>query len=229
MDFVCDLLTEMAIEFSIAVDLSMQARKGPREPGDSDAGRGASSVRDGGRLIQTLTSMSEEEAKAFGIEPDDRCDYVRLDRGKVNIIRKAGAADWFRLVDVPLNNGSEMYPNGDHVQTVEVWDPPETWAGLLYTALNAALDEIERGVIGEGGNPNGQRYSAAGAAKDRAAWRIVKKHCPGKTDAQCREIIRTWVTNGVLTEREYDDPARREKCLGLYVNTARRPGKEVPE
>jgi AAA domain/DnaB-like helicase N terminal domain len=225
MDFVCDLLTEMAIEFSIAVDLSMHARKGPREPGDSDAGRGASSVRDGGRLIQTLTSMSEEEAKAFGIEPDDRCDYVRLDRGKVNIIRKAGAADWFRLADVPLNNGSEMYPNGDHVQTVEVWDPPETWAGLLYTALNAALDEIERGVIGEGGNPNG----AAGAAKDRAAWRIVKKHCPGKTDAQCREIIRTWVTNGVLTEREYDDHARREKCLGLYVNTARRPGKEVPE
>jgi hypothetical protein len=229
MDFVCDLLAQMAIELNIAVDLSMHARKGPREPGDSDAGRGASSVRDGGRLIQTLSAMAEEEAKAFGIEPDDRCDYVRLDRGKVNIVRKAGAADWLRLVDVPLGNATEMYPNGDHVQTVEIWQPPETWAGLSYTVLNAALDEIERGVIDENENPTGQRFSAAGAAKSRAAWKVVQKHCRDKTGAQCREIIGTWVTNGVLTEREYDDPGRREKCFGLYVNTTKRPGKEAPE
>jgi hypothetical protein len=84
-------------------------------------------------------------------------------------------------------------------------------------------------LIGEDGQPTGQRYSSAGAAKNRAAWPIVKKHCTEKTDAQCREIIRTWVTNGVLKEREYDDPARREKCLGLYVNTSKQPGKEVPE
>jgi hypothetical protein len=173
--------------------------------------------------------MAEEEAKAFGIEPDDRCDYVRLDRGKVNIVRKAGAADWYRLVDVPLKNVTEMYPSGDHVQTVEVWKPPETWSGLSNAALNSALDEIERGVVDENGNPTGQRFSAAAAAKDRAASRIVQKHCPQKTDPQCREIIRTWVTNGVLTEREYTDPVRRDKCIGLYVNTANRPGKEVHE
>jgi hypothetical protein len=53
MDFVGDLLAAISIELNIAVDLSMHARKGPREAGDSDAWRGASSVRDGGRLIQT--------------------------------------------------------------------------------------------------------------------------------------------------------------------------------
>jgi RecA-family ATPase len=67
MDFVCDLLAAISIELNIAVDLSMHARKGPREAGDSDAGRGAASVRDGGRLIQTLSAMAEEEAKAFDL------------------------------------------------------------------------------------------------------------------------------------------------------------------
>jgi hypothetical protein len=65
MDFVCDLLTQLAIEHNIAVDAPHHQNKGTPTPGDADSGRGGSSIRDAGRLVFTLTPMSEQEAKTF--------------------------------------------------------------------------------------------------------------------------------------------------------------------
>jgi hypothetical protein len=65
---------------------------------------------------------------------------------------------------------------------------------------------------------DGRRYSDAGNAKDRAAWPIVSKHCPEKAQAQCREIIRTWVAHGVLKVEEYYDQKDRKDVKGLFVN-----------
>jgi hypothetical protein len=186
MDYVCELLTKLAIEFNIAVDASQHTRKGALTAGDSDNARGASATRDAGRLGYTLTTMTEDEAKTFGIEPTQRKLYVRLDKAKVNIEPPAEVATWFRLIGVNLGNATEMYSAGDNVQTVERWAPPDTWADLSTAALNAALTEIDAGLA------NGQRYSDAGAARERAAWAVVQKHCPNKTEAQCREIIQTF-------------------------------------
>jgi hypothetical protein len=113
--------------------------------------------------------MTDEEAATFGVEPEQRRFYVRLDKAKVNIEPPAEKAAWFKLVGVQLGNATEMYPNGDSVQTVEPWMPPELWADISPVTLNAALTEIDAGL------PNGQRYSDAGAARDRAAWAVVQK------------------------------------------------------
>jgi len=225
MDFVCDLLTKLSIEYDIAIDAPHHTRKGQLAAGDADNGRGASSMRDAMRLVSTLTTMSEDEAKMFDISEIDRHDYVRLDPAKVNITRRSQKATWFKLVSVKLDNGTKAddgspsgdYPNGDEVQTVEPWTPPDTWANLSTVALNAALTEIDAGMS------NGQRYSDASAATDRAAWVVVQRHCPGKTEPQCREIIRTWVKNGVLYKEDYEDPIKREPRPGLRVNNSTRP------
>jgi hypothetical protein len=217
MDFVCELLTKLSIEYNIAVDTSQHTRKGTLAAGDADNARGASATRDAGRLAYTLTTMTDEEAETFGVEPGQRRLYVRLDKAKVNIEPPAEKATWFKLVGVRLGNGNEMYPNGDEVQTVEPWMPPETWAGLSSVALNAALTEIDAGMS------NGQRYSDAPAASDRAAWVVVQRHCPGKTEPQYREIIRTWVKNGVLYRADYEDPIRRDLCKGLRLDVSKRP------
>jgi hypothetical protein len=217
MDFVCDLLVQLAIQYDIAVDAPHHTKKGQLTPGDADAGRGGSAARDAGRLIYTLTAMSEEEAKAFNIDPEQRYSYVRLDKSKVNLTPPTRTATWFKLVSVPLGNGNDEYPNGDDVQTVEPWEPPKTWEGLSPVTLNAALTDIDNGMA------NGQRYSAAPKAADRAAWKIVQKHCPNRTEAQCREIIRTWVKNSVLYEDDYDDPIDRKSRKGLRVDATKRP------
>jgi hypothetical protein len=167
--------------------------------------------------------MSEDEAENFEISQADRHAYIRLDSAKVNLAPGAGDATWFRLVNVPLCNGTAEYPNGDDIQTVEPWSPPETWANLSYVTLNAALTEIDAGM------PNGRRYSGHANAKDRAAWPVVQGHCPQKTEAQCREIIRTWLRTGTLSREEYYDPVDRKMAEGLRVNAAKRPGSETAQ
>jgi AAA domain-containing protein len=220
MDYVCDLLAKIAIDRNIAVDAPHHTKKGQQTAGDADAGRGASSARDAGRLLYTLTRMTEEEAKAFSIPPERRALYVRLDSSKVNIAPPSLEATWFELVGVRIGNGTADYPNGDDVQTVVPWHPPQTWAGVGASQLNAALTDIETGL------PNGQRYSGAGAARgDRAAWQVVQRYCPDRTEPQCREIIRTWVKNGVLFNQEYDDQIERKPRQGLRVCHEKRPSE----
>lgn len=217
MDFVCGLLVKLAIEFNIAVDVPHHTKKGQQLAGDADAGRGASAARDAGRLMYTLTRMADAEGETFGIPVEERKLYVRLDSSKVNIAPPSGEATWFKLIGVPLQNGTPDYPAGDEVQTVIPWHPPKTWGGITSAQLNAALDEIEAGMA------NGQRYSDAGPAKTRAAWPVVQRHCPDRTESQCRQIVNTWVLNGVLFNEDYDDPVDRKSRKGLRVAQGKRP------
>jgi hypothetical protein len=218
MDFVCDLLATFADDYNIAVDAPHHTRKGITTPGDPDMGRGSSSIRDAGRLVYTLTPMDETEAKQFSIEQLDRRSFVRLDSAKVNIARPANTATWFKLVSVNIGNATEAYPNGDEVQTVVPWNPPRVWEGLSSVILHTVLTEIDTGM------PNGQRYTDAGGGKgDRAAWKVVQKHCADRSEGQCREIIKTWVKNGVLYVVEYDDPVDRKKRKGYRLDASKRP------
>jgi hypothetical protein len=89
MDFVCDLLTRIAVETKIAVDIPHHVHKGSIAPGDADAGRGSSGIKDAGRLTYTLTPMSPNEARAFSVTSEERFSYVRLDSAKVNTPRAA--------------------------------------------------------------------------------------------------------------------------------------------
>ena len=72
--------------------------------------------------------------------------------------------------------------------------------------------------------PDGNRYSSAGAAEDRAAWRAVKEHAPEKSEADGRRIIKTWIKNGVLVSDDYLNPTTHKTAKGLRVVNAKRPG-----
>jgi hypothetical protein len=218
IDFVCELLTTIGIEKNCAVDAPHHTRKGLMTPGNADAGRGASSMKDAGRLVFTLTPMSEDEAKQFAISEDDRRSLIRMDSGKVNIAPPSRSAKWFRLVGVPLGNSNDLYPNGDEVQTVQPWMPPDTWEGLNSPLLNLILDDINAGP------GNGQRYSATPTTRGpRAAWTVVQKHSPDKSEAACRDVIRTWMKSGTLIEETYHDKIARKDVLGVSVNQIKRP------
>jgi AAA domain/alpha-glutamyl/putrescinyl thymine pyrophosphorylase clade 1 len=162
MDFVCSLLIKIAQDCNIAVDSPAHTHKGAITAGDADARRGASAQRDAGRLDYTFTVMPEDEAKQFGIAADVRKSYMRLDKAKANIVR-AVKARWFQLTSVRLDNATALYPDGDEVQAVERWEPPETWAGVDGETLNAILDAIDAGL------GDGRRYIDHGAAKGRLA------------------------------------------------------------
>ena len=71
------------------------------------------------------------------------------------------------------------------IAEVGIDSPPETWADLDTGLLNQILTAIDAGL------EDGTRYTDAPNAKDRAAWKVVAKHAPGKIEAQAREIIIT--------------------------------------
>src|SRR5262249_43474101 len=161
------------VEFNVAVDSPHHVHKGQIEPGNADAGRGASGIKDAGRLVYTLVPMSEDEAKMFNIDPADRSAYVRLDPAKVNIAARSTKAEWFHIVGQPIGNTTTEYPKGDTVQVVEPWSPPDAWKDTSTEVLNRILDDIARGT------DDGRRYSNAPRADDdRQVWPVVQKFYP---------------------------------------------------
>lgn len=217
IDTVASVLAQIAADLNVAIDLPHHVAKGAPDPGNSDRGRGASAFRDAARIVHTLTAMSPEEAATFNLGEAERRALVRLDSGKVNIAPPAAAVRWFKLVGVAIGNITETYPNGDNVQTVETWTPPDVFVGTDNLTLNKILTAIAAGL------PNGQRYSDASAAGNRAAWKVIQDSYADKSEAQCREMVRCWLRTGLLFREQYDDPVERKKRSGLRVNAAKRP------
>jgi hypothetical protein len=216
IDYVAGLLTELATKHRIAVDAPHHVRKGAMIPGDADAGRGAVAAKDAFRLVYTMTKMSEETAALFRLSESERRELVRVDSGKVNIAPPSDAR-WYRLVGVELGNRTDRYPDGDEIAVIERWIPPNLFEGMSVELMAAILDDIDREWTA------GTPYSDNNAAKKRAAWKVVHKYAPTKNEAQCREIIRVWVKNGVVFVDEYKDEARREVAKGLRANPEKRP------
>jgi hypothetical protein len=219
IDEVVQVLTDMAAKYNIAVDAPHHTSKGASDPGNANRGRGASAMKDAARLVYTLTPMTEDEARKFDIPEEERKLYVRMDSGKVNIAPPMGKAKWFKLVGVSLNNGTPQYPSGDEVQTIERWRPPVAWDDLDDSVLNRILTAIDAGL------KDGSRYSDSARAGGRAAWKVVLENTTTKkTEAQAKEIIHTWVKNGVLERKDYRDPSDRKERVGLFLNPEKRPG-----
>jgi hypothetical protein len=216
IDQVCTMLANLGTELNAGVDMPHHIRKGATEPGDADIGRGASAARDAGRLVYTLTRLDEKTAEQLGIAENERQQFVRMDNAKVNIAAPLTEAVWFKLVNVPLGNGTPEYPNGDHVQTVERWIPSSFWAGLTNTTLNQILDKIEAGPYPDG------RYSPSPSATRRAAWPVILQFCPELSEKQAKSMIQTWIKTGVLKKRLHEDPNDRHDHQSLFVG--KRPG-----
>jgi hypothetical protein len=214
MNFVCDLLSAIAVDEKIAVDIPHHVHKGQLMPGDADAGRGSSGIRDASRLNFTLSVMTEDEAKAFNINPDERFSYIRLDAAKVNLVVRSGKATWFRLIGVPIDNGNVFYPSGDTIQVAEPWAPRNIWADLDGLTIEAILRRIKLGPEPLG---KGEHYSAKPQAKARAVWRVVKGQRSTFSEAQCRQVIKAWLASGLLVEFDYANSDSKERS-GVRVD-----------
>jgi RecA-family ATPase len=145
IDAFASLLTRLATEKNIAIDLLSHERKAiGAEAGDVNRGRGAGSQKDAARLVYTLTGMSKTEAATLGVSDVERKSLVRIDSAKVNIAPPTATTTWLRIVGVNLENGNKTYPNGDNVQTVERWTPAPLFDGLSSADLNCVLRKLSR-------------------------------------------------------------------------------------
>jgi RecA-family ATPase len=82
IDFVAGILAELAIKHDVAAMVLHHVRKGGDRPGDADAGRGASALKDAGRLVYTMNRITEKEADTFNLDFDEASRVFRFDSAK---------------------------------------------------------------------------------------------------------------------------------------------------
>jgi len=210
---------EIANEANCAVLLVHHTRKGA-EAGDIESSRGAKALTDACRVGLTLTPMTKDEAEGFGVSERDRRLHVRLDDAKANLAPPSEKARWFKLQSVALNNGLPNTPwhEGDNVQAIEIWEPPETWTHSV-AELNHCLDQIAKGP-GKGQLYSTRRSGAGGGSRWCGTPLMETLEVE---EGRAAKMVKTWLANKVLEEREYTDPVQRKSRQGVFVVDGNRP------
>ena len=154
MNTVMKAFRRLAAEANVAVMLIHHSAKGSGKNSEahaasSDAGRGASAIRDAARVTSTLARMSPETAEDYGINDDDRIRLFRHDVAKSNFGLPDAKAHWFHLESIGLLNG-------DEVGVPKPYELPETTAAegvdsedvklerIAYLCRNMAADQESR-------------------------------------------------------------------------------------
>ena len=219
---VVECYEDVAQGANCAVHLWHHNRKPGGERATVEAARGASAFTDACRSSRVLDIMSTKEHEQLaGIAPDllPPGFYFRAFSGRRSFAPPADQSDWFKRESIEL-------ANGDKVGVATVWQYPASWTGPPPETIARIIEEID------GGMPDGTRFSNHHSAKQRAAWPIVQKYCPDKTEGQCRQIIARWIREGRLYEDEYISLLRRESQTGLFAHkpaTANDPNGVQPE
>lgn len=204
-------LRALAIRFKMAVLLVHHARKGSAgAAGDPDMIRGAGAIVGAARIAITVSTMTEEEADDMNVPADERSLYFRADGAKQNYAR-IEQAEWFKRVEYELGNG-------EPVAATEPWRPPNVWRDTPTTSVNEVLDRIELGF------EPGVLFAATKRGNGSRRWAgFPVMDVLGVNEAQAKTMIETWLRDGLLEEREFIHPHRREKAMGVRVNLTKRP------
>jgi AAA domain-containing protein len=199
IDAIAKKWARVAVRANCAVLLVHHTRKQSR-PGDeanAEAGRGASALPNAARSVVALNRMTDEEARSWGIEGQSRRRYFRAYDDKPNRAPSAAASDWYHLASVDLGNG-------DNIQVVLPWTPPDAFTGVTTDHLMRVQDAIAR----TNWRASIQAANWAGNAvaevldldlEDESARRRVK------------DLLKAWIASGALTVEKVKDTKGREQ------------------
>jgi hypothetical protein len=208
MQEVVECYEDIAVEGRCAVHLWHHTRKLGGEKATIEAARGASAFIDACRSVRVLETMStKDHAQLKQIQPDMLPPgfYFRGFNGKRSFAPPVDQSDWFKIESIVL-------ANGDNVGVVTAWQYPASQEAVAPDVVERIIVEIDQGM------PNGQRFSNHNSSTKRSAWPIVQKHCPDKTQEQCRRIIASWVKDGLFNEEPYPDPVYQREQIGLFAH-----------
>ena len=97
MRFVITTLRRMARETNCAIMVAHHTTKGVARSGDEGGIRGAGAIVNSSRVAVMLSGATEEDIKTYGLRPEERNYYVRMDDAKTNLFLKShGAIMWMK-------------------------------------------------------------------------------------------------------------------------------------
>ena len=194
----------IAVRLNMAVVIVHHTRKGAVTPGDVDASRGASAISGASRVMLTITSMTAEECKIFGLPQGSERHYLRVDGGKSNYASLA-TCEWFERLVYDL-------ANGDTVAVTVPWKPPEDTVTLDVQAKVQAAIKAGAGSLGPlaptlSDTPRSVRLAMEAAGiktrpgQQKMLMLLLKA---GNVIAEFKDNRRKWV-NGLRTADGYPD------------------------
>ena len=199
------LAAKVAKPCECAVDINAHTRKAGvgQDTMTVDDVRGAGSIIYSARSGRILHTMNLAEAEKYGIDPEERLTYYRLERAKANMAKR-GTICWVHMIEVPIPNK----PDGSYGDTIAIpvmWTPPDAMAGITDTIASAIATEIGKGEY--------RRDVRAGSSW---AGRLVGLRCgidietkSGK--ARARVILETLIKTGVLAVEVRADKTRHAR------------------
>lgn len=204
-------IARIAAEAKVAALVLHHLRKGSN--GSIDDLMGATALRATFRSARILMRMTGEEAKALRVEPEDAFRYIRLADSKENYTPPPDRSTWYKLESVALDNGADIYPDGDNVAVLTPWTPPPS-ERLPKAAIAQIFDAFRRGPApGEHYSPN------ANARGDWAGNPIITI---GEVDeAEAARWLRDWLKSKTLIEGTYRSPKRRRFFGCVTLNEAK--------
>jgi hypothetical protein len=197
-------LSGVAQQTGCAIKIIAHARKG-HLAGDTDTMRGASAIRDGCRIVETLTTMTEDEAAKLNVDQSERRWLVRLDDAKANFAAPADQVTWFRRESVDLDNSDGTRPS-DKVGVLRPFDisalarESQRQAEAANEQANVAIAEMIAGTITGTEMPLKDAADALAVALGRSGSVVrdkiaaaIPKAPAGRDVVIAGERIRLWI------------------------------------
>ena len=194
---VMAMLRSLAVEFNMAVVVAHHTRKGVVVPGDPEAARGASAVKDLCRVALTLTVMQAEDAKAFNIAEDKRHLFFRLDDAKQNYSAMR-ETEWFERLVYQLDNDDWVAAAGPWLPPIDVVTPDKR------AAVEAGLAQ------GTGDGP----YSPKLDKSARSFKALCTENGIVTSDGQ-KQLLEALIAVGGYTVRKFKKPSNSGVVQGI--------------
>jgi hypothetical protein len=164
--------------------------------------RGAKALTDAVRSARILETMSKDEAKDLKL--DEPGFYFRGFNGKRNFAPPSAVSDWYRLVNVPIDNG---FP-GDELGVVTRWEHPGAEASVALLLTQAVIDAI-RAVVRAG---EWRAYVTAAAWVGKPIAKVMNLD-PDEDRETIQTVIKKLIQDGVLKEVQRRDNHRESKVF----------------
>src|SRR5262249_24028273 len=140
------------------------------------------------RSARVLNFMTPEEAKQLGTAEDERRLHVRVSNGKANM-GPLGKATWFKLQ-------VENLPNGAEIACASPWKPPDPFQGVTAADMHKCRTLAQSGAYRlDSRSADWIGYAIAPVLKSKITHGADNNR---KDLARIKQIVKTWIKNGVL-------------------------------
>lgn len=199
MDTLIKALAGVAERTRSAIHVAHHVRKTNGADTTADDMRGGSSIHGAVRMARVMTTATPEDAEKLGLAVQDRYRFLWASDGKANYAPRVDRRQWYELVSVDLDNGTEDR-RSDSIGVPTVYHPREE------IVAQADLEALDLGaVLGD------VWYRENSRSSDWVGHQILRKAAGAFTETDVRKAVKMWMQNGKLEVEQRKSDGRKDK------------------